>query len=126
MVTDAYIEIDRQQGEINIISERVVNLEQTDEATAATIVLSQPAYVGSLHELHIAPTANTGAGSIHCLYPRTDLYPSLTLYPRETILVVECSDSTYGNKYQYHIDVGDLNYTSSTIYDEFVYQDGKC
>jgi len=125
-VTDAYIEIDRQQGEINMISENVVNLEHSVSNTGASVTFDKDCYIGSLHRLEIAPTASSGAGSIFNIYPSDTLYPSTTLYPKEqTILTVQCSGD-YNNKYQYYLDIDKLNYTDSTHYDKFIYEDGKC
>lgn len=125
IVTDAYMEIDSNTGQINIISEQILNLEQTDIGSGS-VTFTKDCYIGTLHKLVIKPIANTGAGSVHVLYPRTDLYPSTSLYPREAILIVDCGNTAYGTKYQYHIDIDDLNWTSATVYDEFVYEDGKC
>ena len=125
-VTDAYIEIDKQQGEINMISENVVNLEHSVSNTGASVTFDKDCYIGSLHRLEIAPTASSGSGSIFNLYPSDTLYPSTTLYPKEqTILTVQCSGD-YNNKYQYYLDIDKLNYTDSTHYDKFIYEDGKC
>lgn len=129
IVTDAYIEINEEKGRIDIISEEVVNLEQKDENIGEAITLSKAAYVGSLHKLTIAPTAQSRAGSIHRLTPSNTLYPGASLYPRVMILTIQSENSDYNNKYQYYLDIDDLNYYSQDgdiAYDEFIYEDGKC
>ena len=127
MVTDAYIEIDKNTGQINLISEQILNLEQTDEVTGASVTLQKDCYVGTLHKLTISPTGSNENQSVKGLFPKTTLYPSTSLYPREMILIVDCGQSSiYGTKYKYYIDIDELNWTNVDVYDEFVYEDGKC
>jgi len=126
IVTDAYMDIDRNTGQINLISEQVLNLEQTDDVDGASITFQKDCYVGTLHRLTIAPTGNTEAKSVKGLYPSTSLYPNTDLYPREIILVVDCGSSAYGTKYKYYLDIDALIWTNVNVYDEFVYEDGKC
>jgi hypothetical protein len=110
MVTDAYIEIDKNTGQINLISEQILNLEQTDEVTGASVTLQKDCYVGTLHRLTISPTGSNENQSVKGLFPKTTLYPSTSLYPREMILIVDCGQSSiYGTKYKYYIDIDELN-----------------
>lgn len=51
-------------------------------------------------------------------YRNKILYPSPTLYPRGSYLLIDDKE--------YKLDFDFLNYMSSEVYDEFVYEDGTC
>lgn len=62
--------------------------------------------------------SNTLVPSSPVPYQNEVLYPSDTLYPKGTELVI---DET-----SYYLDFDFLNYMSTTVYDEFVYENGTC
>ena len=84
------------------------------ETGEGTITLDN-ASAGILHKLEIT-------GNISLVFPtRFDSYninyPSTTLYPRDSYLRVDSTD--------YHLDLDYLNYLSESVYDKYIYEDGK-
>lgn len=109
-INQTYIIVDKQEGEIQELASKIVDV--SEEKTGIGIVILENAHKGILHKLSII-------GNISLLYPRNDLYPKNTLYPISAFSLK--IDNTY-----YNLDIDYLNYMSSTIYDEFIYKDGKC
>ena len=101
--------VDKQNQVIQglVTSTKVVS----DEITATGSFQLNNAYVGGLHYLSIK-------GNIQPIYSSNTLYPSDTLYILEPILLVDTTE--------YRLDIDHLNYISSSVCDEFVYEDGKC
>ena len=57
-------------------------------------------------------------GDISLIYPSSTLYPSPTLYPKSNILLVDDKE--------YKLDLNYLRFTNQNLYDEFIYENGKC
>jgi hypothetical protein len=101
--------VNKQEGEISELASKIVDV--SDEKTGTGIVILENAHKGILHKLSII-------GDVSLLYPNNDLYPDDTLYTLSTKLKID--------DIIYELDINYLNYMSSTVYDEFVYEDGKC
>ena len=140
-INQTYIKVDKQNGEIQSLAERIVDVSKT--ITGVGQVQLENAHEGILHYLSIS-------GNISLLFPQDeeDLYgyslvPSDELMPSNTL--TPSSPVPYRNKIlypdsnlytkssalliddkEYELDLDFLNYMSATVFDEFVYEDGKC
>lgn len=108
-INQAYIITRKNEAEIEALSRKVVDVSNTINGNGS--VTLENAHEGILHYLSIY-------GSMSLLFPSDNLYPSSTLYPLSSILMVDDVEYDIGLKY--------LRYLSPTIYDEFIYEDGKC
>lgn len=108
-INQAYIIVRKNEAEIESLARRVVDVSDTKTGTRQ--VQLENAHAGILHRLSFY-------GDISLIFPSSDLYPSSTLYPRGSYLLID------NNEYKLDFDI--LRYYSSTVYDEFVYEDGKC
>lgn len=102
------IVVDKQEQEIQALASKIVELVNTTEDVGE--ITLENAFPGPLHNLEIR-------GNISLLFPHNGLYPSNTLYPKDTYLQVD--DALYKLDFDY------LNYISETVYDKYVYEDGK-
>ena len=102
------IVVDKQEQEIQALASKIVELVSTTEDVGE--ITLENAFPGPLHNLEIR-------GNISLLFPHNGLYPSNTLYLKDTSLQV---DDTI-----YELDFDYLNYISETVYDKYVYEDGK-
>lgn len=100
--------VDKQEQEIQALASKIVELVNTTEDVGE--ITLENAFPGPLHNLEIR-------GNISLLFPHNGLYPSNTLYPKDTYLQVD--DALYKLDFDY------LNYISETVYDKYVYEDGK-
>lgn len=108
-INQAYIIVRKNEAEIESLARRVVDVSDTKTGTGQ--VQLENAHAGLLHKLSFY-------GDISLIFPSSDLYPSSTLYPRGSYLLID------NNEYKLDFDI--LRYYSATVYDEFVYEDGKC
>lgn len=108
-INQAYIIVRKNEAEIESLARKVVDVSDTKTGTGQ--VQLENAHAGLLHKLSFY-------GDISLLFPSNDLYPSSTLYSLGTYLLID------NNEYKLDFDI--LRYLSSTVYDEFVYEDGKC
>lgn len=102
------IVVDKQEQEIQALASKIVELVNTTEDVGE--ITLENAFPGPLHNLEIR-------GNISLLFPHNGLYPSNTLYLKDTYLQVD--DALYKLDFDY------LNYISETVYDKYVYEDGK-
>ena len=108
-INQAYIIVRKNEAEIESLARKVVDVSNTINGTGA--VQLENAHAGLLHKLSFY-------GDISLIFPSRDLYPSSTLYPRGSYLLIDDKE--------YKLDFNILRYYSSEVYDEFVYEDGKC
>lgn len=108
-INQAYIIVRKNEAEIESLARRVVDVSDTKTGTGQ--VQLENAHAGLLHRLSFY-------GNISLIFPSRDLYPSSTLYPRGSYLLIDDKE--------YKLDFDILRYYSSEVYDEFVYEDGKC
>lgn len=108
-INQVYIIARKNEVEIESLARRVVDVSDTKTGTGQ--VQLENAHAGLLHKLSFY-------GDISLIFPSSDLYPSSTLYPRGSYLLID------NNEYKLDFDI--LRYYSATVYDEFVYEDGKC
>jgi len=132
--------VDKQQGIIEGLVSNTTYISDTKTGTGS--ITLENANEGQLYKLSIK-------GNISLLFPQSDelygyaltphdglepsntlvpsspvpynndvLYPSSTLYSKETNLIID--DTTY------KLDFDFLNYMSTTVYDEFIYENGTC
>lgn len=100
--------VDKQEQEIQALASKIVELVSTTEDIGE--ITLENAFPGELHNLEIR-------GNISLLFPHNGLYPSNTLYLKDTSLQVD--------DIIYELDFDYLNYISETVYDKYVYEDGK-
>ena len=132
--------VDKHEQEIQSLINKVQDLSKTVEGAGQ--VQLEDAYEGRLHKLEIR-------GNVSLVYPnnqnrygapiiigdelvanndtyvsegipylnRNILYPSTTLYPKDSYLLVD--DTLYKLDFEY------LNYMNETVYDKYVYEEGK-
>ena len=101
--------VNKQEGEIQELASKIVDVSNT--ITNVGGITLENAHEGYLHYLSIY-------GQISLLYPNDNIYPKSDLYALDSVLII---DNT-----EYHLDLDYLNYMSSEIYDEFIYEDGVC
>ena len=140
-INQAYIIVRKNEAEIESLARRVIDVSKTINGTGQ--VQLENAHAGFLHKLCISgqisllfpsnqdnlygyplvPSddlvpSNTLTPSSPVPYQNEVLYPSTTLYPRGSVLLID--------DVEYTLDFDFLNYLSATVYDEFIYEDGKC
>lgn len=108
-INQAYIIVRKNEAEIESLARKVVDV--SDTKTGIGQVQLENAHEGILHKLSFY-------GDISIVFPSSNLYPSSTLYPRDSYLLIDNNE--------YKLDFDYLKYYSSEVYDEFVYEDGKC
>lgn len=109
VINQAYIIVRKNEAQIESLARKVVDVSDTKVGTGS--VQLENAHAGLLHKLSFY-------GDISLIFPSSDLYPSSTLYPRGSYLLIDNNE--------YKLDFDFLRYYSSEVYDEFVYEDGKC
>ena len=132
--------VDKHEQEIQSLISKVQDLSKTVEGIGQ--VQLEDAYEGRLHRLEIRGNVSLvypnnqnryGAPIIICdelvanndtyvsegipYLNRNILYPSSTLYPKNSYLLVD--DTMYKLDFEY------LNYMNETVYDKYVYEEGK-
>jgi len=108
-INKAYIIARKAEAEVEILASKVVDLSNIIEGHNS--ITLEDAYEGALHNLSIW-------GDMSLLFPQDNQYPSGTKYPLSSILKVDSDE--------YLLDLDYLRYLSASVYDEFVYTDGKC
>lgn len=108
-INQAYIIVDKQNQEIQALASKVIDVSNTISGSGS--IKLENAHEGILNELSIS-------GNLSLIFPSENLYPSSDLYPLNFALKVD--DEIYD------LDINFLNYMSASIYDKFVYKNGKC
>lgn len=140
-INQAYVMVDKQRQEIEALSERVIPVSNTITGTGN--ITLENAYPGVLHQLSIKgqisllfpQNEDNVYGS--SLVPRDSLRPSATLKPSSSVpysnSISYPSNDLYSKEVilqiddkEYKLDIDFLNYMSNSVYDEFIYEDGKC
>lgn len=109
LASEAKITADEAKADVTLLSEKVIDV--TNTVIGANSISLTNAYEGSLYKLSIW-------GEMSLVFPSSTTYPSETLYPKSTILLVDNNE--------FELDLNYLHYLSSEVYDEFVYENGKC
>lgn len=108
-VNKAFIIVDKQLKRIESQVSEVVNVSATVRGNGS--VTLKGAYEGALKRLSIS-------GNISLLFPSNNLFPSNDLFSKDTILIID--------EKEYKLDFDYLSYYNSTIYDEFICDNGEC
>ena len=99
------------RGDLDVLASKIIEVSKT--VTGVNTITLDGAHAGALYRIKVW-------GQIDALYPSEDLFPAEDLYPTPASSIGLDVDGTVTP-----LDINYLNYISSSVYDEYVCEEGK-